>query len=162
VFKAETCIFCKRKIRIFKFPHFVAELFILIANEIFNYDADASFRGLLSPYSEAAEDLSKSAPYGAASTAGRNASRKRNWRKRERDSRQQELAIREPSMTSRRSDVLRWILECEHTIVCGCRHHIGERIYCTKCGAHQLVRGWKHFDAGTVGTASESGEGCRS
>lgn len=27
-----------------------------------------------------------------------------------------------------------WNLECTHDVICGCRHHVGQKVYCYVCG----------------------------
>lgn len=31
------------------------------------------------------------------------------------------------------------VLECTHSIVCGCKHRPGDRIYCWLCNDYQIV-----------------------
>lgn len=150
VIKREKCPLCGMKTWT-PFLHFllhIAEVFIPTEKKTSNFNAAAGFLGQSSHSLEADTEKTKNAPYGAANTDGRRESHSRKSRKQKSGSARNEQRRETLSMTSRNSDVLRWILECEHTIVCGCRHYVGEKVYCIKCGANQLVRGWKHFEAG--------------
>lgn len=160
--RREKCVFCKQKTWM-PTLHFVVHILEAIfptEKSLSGLHAETLFPGQSSPFLGVVQTEQQTQDKSSAvSMDGRSESRKLRLKQRRRSSEKRSSEQETLSMISRRSDVLRWILECEHTIVCGCRHHIGEKIYCTKCGAYQFVRGWKHFDAGR---ASESSEGCRS
>ena len=59
-----------------------------------------------------------------------------------------------PSGTIKVIDVRRWTLECSHTIVCGCFHFIGQRVYCSTCSKHVLIRRWEMYESGNVPDSS--------
>ena len=154
--RREKCIFCGQKTWL-PTTHFLVHLlepFIPTERKTSSFTAAAGFLGQSSRSLEADAEKSKSAPYGAANTDGKRESRSRKFRKQKNVSARSLPKREADNLTSRRSDVLRWILECEHTIVCGCRHYVGEKVYCIKCGANQLVRGWKHFEAGRDSSSS--------
>lgn len=49
-----------------------------------------------------------------------------------------------------------WTLQCKKTIVCTCRHWIGESVYCPEHRAYEAVISWKEVTVNDGRTAAEA------
>lgn len=126
----------------FPILHFLSDILIAIYEPLlreYSWPAVATFQksSLCSSAQKANKSIASITSNSPASSQNRSAQPRR--------SSSEPLPLDKECLMPRPSEI-RWHLECGHTIVCGCRHRVGEKTYCIHCSAYKVIRKWSKFD----------------